>query len=188
MGEIQIYLVRRGEQKRHQTFDDILWNQPSSITERDEHVHCPRVCNCYRVVFLFLNKITTQFSPLLFFSSPHPTTNAGRYATAMMLLEEQSVRKIRDLRQGGDQSLITCFAKRAPCNCMKEKYEEAKKMPKQGKCDGCKQITERRNLQLCACKVDQYCSAKCQRESWAEHKQYCEAIRSGEAEVSFIYS
>ena len=106
----------------------------------------------------------------------------------MMLLEEQSVRKIRDLRQGGDQSLITCFAKRAPCNCMKEKYEEAKKMPKQGKCDGCKQITERRNLQLCACKVDQYCSAKCQRESWAEHKQYCEAIRSGEAEVSFIYS
>ena len=93
---------------------------------------------------------------------------AQEYVTAILILGGASVRKIRDLRQGGKQGLVLFFGRRAPCNCIEGKYEEAKKMPKFGMCDGCMKIIERRKLKLCACQVDQYCSTKCQREAWAD--------------------
>ena len=131
--------------------------------------------------YIFLKNLPLRSHHSFFYTSD---THRHRFATAMMLLEEQSVRKIRDMRQGGDQSLIICFAKRATCDCLNERYNKSKEMPKQGMCDGCEKIIERRKMQLCACKVDQYCSAKCQRESWAKHKQCCEAIRNGEVKVA----
>ena len=112
---------------------------------------------------------------------------AQEFATSILILEEAPVRKIRDLRQGGKPTLLVFFGKRATCNCMKEKYEVVKKMPKQGKCDGCKQTIERRELKLCACQVEQYCSIKCQRESWAGHKRDCEAMRNGEVKIIYYH-
>ena len=108
------------------------------------------------------------------------------FATSILILEEAPARKIRDVRQGGKPALLVFFGKRALCNCMKEKYADAKKMPKLGKCDGCETDTERRKLKLCACQVHQYCSATCQRESWAGHKLYCQTLRSGKGKI--IYS
>ena len=112
---------------------------------------------------------------------------AQEIATAICILEEAPVRKIRDLRQDGKPTLLVFFGKRAQCNCLKEKYEEARKMPKQGKCDGCGNDMERRMLKLCACQVHQYCSATCQRESWAGHKLYCQTLRSGNGKKSFTH-
>lgn len=64
------------------------------------------------------------------------------------------------------------------CSCLKQKYKDIKAdQPKQGQCGKCSEVKDRAKLMVCqGCKVMNYCSKKCQRADWANHKQYCRTI------------
>ena len=84
------------------------------------------------------------------------------------------MQKIGDLTGGGSRETVSFFAKRLDCSCLKEMYSEVKGDKKTAFCCHCHQTKERKTLMLCSgCKLAQYCSAKCQKENWPKHKNYC---------------
>ena len=73
-------------------------------------------------------------------------------------------KKIRDFH-------VIClkfYRKRATCKCLKDVHLESRKaLPKHARCDHCEVVKERRLLMVCSrCRIDQYCSRKCQVEGW----------------------
>ena len=80
-------------------------------------------------------------------------------------------KKIRDFH-------VIClkfYRKRATCKCLKDVHLESRKaLPKHARCDHCEVVKERRLLMVCSrCRIDQYCSRKCQVEGWDKHKRDC---------------
>ena len=86
----------------------------------------------------------------------------------------------RDTIGGEERDAIRFYSKRNACECLKEKYKEAKKsQPKVGRCAHCDQQRERSSLMLCGrCKLYQYCSRGCQAAAWEEHREECALYRS----------
>lgn len=76
------------------------------------------------------------------------------------------------------RELAKFFTRRNGCSCLKQKYKDIKAdQPKKGQCAKCSEVKDRAKLMLCqGCKVTNYCSKKCQRADWANHKQYCRTI------------
>ena len=89
---------------------------------------------------------------------------------------DQYSRQLSDLRSNGKRGLMIFFAKRMTCNCLMEKYEEAKRQHpvKMEECFFCPQIIEFKSLMVCArCKVAQYCRTECQHTDWPKHEVFC---------------
>ena len=87
------------------------------------------------------------------------------------------VRKIDELKGGGQREVIRFFSKRIACNCLKQPYKEAKKAQptRLGICANCGPDKDRKILKDCQrCKYVQYCSRECQKAHWPEHKLACE--------------
>ena len=87
--------------------------------------------------------------------------------------------KVRDLHNGDsskERDMLKFFSKRISCSCLKGRYSVARRtLPKLGKCSRCKEVKERHKLMVCGrCKVDQYCSDKCQIAHWHQaHHRHC---------------
>ena len=85
----------------------------------------------------------------------------------------------RDLDEGGQRTVTRFINKRINCDCLKQKCEQSKKLPKVGKCQNCWKQMERSKLFACnGCKVGihnltQYCSIRCQTQNWQKHEKDC---------------
>ena len=81
----------------------------------------------------------------------------------------------RDLFQGSlGYDVIKFFAKRIPCNCLKEMYSLSKSEPKLMTCCHCKETKERKYLYLCGgCMHMHYCSVECQKADYSVHCSCC---------------
>eukprot|EP00984_Skeletonema_dohrnii_P002078 scaffold691_cov196-Skeletonema_dohrnii-CCMP3373.AAC.6 len=97
-------------------------------------------------------------------------------------VSDLSTMKIYDIIQSNDKMIVTYFQKRTSCSCLDEKRKEYKGVKKTGKCcnNQCplpERVAERSSLLYCtACKLVQYCSAKCQKAHWKYHKHQCTGI------------
>lgn len=88
---------------------------------------------------------------------------------------------IRDLNEGdGNRELLRFYSKRLHCPCLNDRYiKEKKQSKKEGICDHCRVIKERKLLMVCAqCSVAQYCSKECQASDWRRHKPTCAGVSS----------
>ena len=89
----------------------------------------------------------------------------------------------RDLDEGGQRTVTRFINKRIECDCLKEKYDQSKKLPKLGLCQHCWKQVERSKLFACiGCKdgihnLTQYCSTRCQTQHWPKHKKCCLTYR-----------
>ena len=91
-----------------------------------------------------------------------------------LMVDPTTLQKIGDLVGGGLRETISFFAKRLDCSCLKEMYNEVKGDKKTAGCLHCSQFKERKTLMVCSgCKIAQYCCAKCQKDDWPRHKNYC---------------
>ena len=83
-----------------------------------------------------------------------------------------------NVMDGNSRDVLKFYHKRLGCQCLKQKYSLARQvLPKMGRCSGCKKPFERRRLLTCsACKSNGslYCSPKCQRADYHNHKDDCE--------------
>ena len=71
-------------------------------------------------------------------------------------------------------------AKKASCNCLRPFYLISRAyFPKHGKCQGCCKMMDRKDLMVCVCGAT-FCSHKCQKMSWPEHKHECKEQVGGE--------
>ena len=62
----------------------------------------------------------------------------------------ESLRKRLDVVNGGEREIVSFFHKRIRCDCLKSKYKLLKDTKeKMGKCDGCNNFFELKQLQLC---------------------------------------
>jgi hypothetical protein len=96
-------------------------------------------------------------------------------------------------RQGGDsfsslqlnqistslRGLVRLFHRRSPCSCIKDLYYSLKdNKPKMTYCDGCKQLSDAKNIFECGCGKRFYCFRECARRDNANHsKDECAANR-----------
>ena len=74
--------------------------------------------------------------------------------------------------------MLKMLSNRTSCSCLKAMYANARRtLPKLGTCSNCKELKGRESLMLCGgCRIDQYCSSKCQAEHWEIHKTSCAAF------------
>jgi len=74
------------------------------------------------------------------------------------------------------RDLLKFFRKRMKCSCLKKMHLEARKaQSKLGKCHHCKVEKERVLLMVCSrCRIDQYCSRKCQVAASPDHREDCD--------------
>ena len=92
------------------------------------------------------------------------------------------LRKIVELFNPDDHTLVSYYRKRIPCACLDEKYKEVKSVKKMGLCcntncsqPGCR--VERSKMLSCTrCGAANYCSVECQRADWKKHKKTCTMI------------
>ena len=88
--------------------------------------------------------------------------------------------KIRDIAcmdaEDCRRDLLKFFRKRMNCKCLKKMHLEARKtMPKLGSCHHCGVEKERALLMVCSrCRIDQYCSRKCQIAASPDHREDCD--------------
>lgn len=80
-----------------------------------------------------------------------------------------------DLDGGGEVcgEAVRLYKKRIKCNCLNEKWSEAKKKPRLGNCSHwhCGVQKDRKELKICTCcGFNQYCSKECQRADWPKHR------------------
>jgi len=75
-----------------------------------------------------------------------------------------------------NRDMLKFFRKRMNCKCLKKMHLEARKtQQKLGVCFHCNQMKERDLLMVCSrCRVDQYCSRKCQVAASAKHRVHCD--------------
>lgn len=92
--------------------------------------------------------------------------------------DSESLRELRNVASGCERSLLRFYRKRIPCTCLDDMSSEAKKLPKMGVCNYCRESKEYKSLMDCSlCKQSHYCSRTCQELHWMEHKSLCK--RSG---------
>ena len=92
------------------------------------------------------------------------------------------LRKIVELFNPDDHTLVSYYRNRTPCSCLDEKYKEVKSVKKMGLCcntncsqPGCR--VERSKMFSCTrCGAANYCSVQCQRADWKKHKKICTII------------
>ena len=93
------------------------------------------------------------------------------------ILASKDMGTYRDMLQGCEYDLIKFFAKRIPCNCLKEMYSLSKSEPKLMMCESCGVSKERTNLYLCGgCLWMHYCSVKCQKAHYSLHCSLCKKL------------
>ena len=75
-----------------------------------------------------------------------------------------------------EHTLVKYLRKHIPCACLDEKYKEVKSMTRTGLCRNpeCLSAVERSKMLSCArCGNSNYCSRKCQKAHWPDHKECC---------------
>jgi len=84
----------------------------------------------------------------------------------------------RDMLQGSLwYDTVKFFAKRIPCNCLKEIYSRAKSEPKLVYCQNCKKGKDRKHMFLCGgCMWAHYCSVECQEAHYSSHCSLCKNL------------
>jgi hypothetical protein len=96
--------------------------------------------------------------------------------------------KMLELMRGDEHTLVKYLRKLIPCNCLDEKYKEVKFTTKMGLCFNLQchvpdRMVERRSMLYCTrCRQANYCSPKCQKAAWPEHKELCDAHVMARAE------
>ena len=93
------------------------------------------------------------------------------------ILASKDMGTYRDMLQGCEYDLIKFFAKRIPCNCLKEMYSLSKSEPKLMMCEGCCVSKERTNLYSSGgCLWMHYCSVECQKAHYSLHCSFCKKL------------
>jgi hypothetical protein len=87
-------------------------------------------------------------------------------------------RAINDIFEGGIRQLLSFYRKRGVCDCLENLYQNTKHLPKKSQCCFCMLIVERTSMMTCGCNSIQYCSEKCQRLDWDQHKSMCMFVRA----------
>ena len=91
------------------------------------------------------------------------------------ILASKDMGTYRDTLQGSlEYDVIKFFAKRIPCNCLKEMYSRSKSGPKLVYCQNCKKGKDRKHMFFCGgCRCAHYCSVECQKANYSAHCSFC---------------
>ena len=99
------------------------------------------------------------------------------------VVARDEVKQIELLHADADEhTLVKYLRKNIPCSCLDEKYKEVKAMTKMGLCwnETCSLPNRmaKRSTMLCCdrCRKVNYCSRKCQKADWPNHKKQCACI------------
>ena len=93
-----------------------------------------------------------------------------------------NTRKMIELLDGDEHTLVQFFRKQIPCSCLDEKYKEVKSTTKMGICfnDECPlpgSMAVRSKMLRCTGCLNyhyvSYCSRECQEADWPHHKKLC---------------
>lgn len=83
-------------------------------------------------------------------------------------------KKAGEIFVGGERVAVKFLSSEIPCSCLEQKLSELKAMPKISCCTRCRKRDVKSKIMECSiCRVTQYCSKKCQRDDWPEHKLLC---------------
>lgn len=99
--------------------------------------------------------------------------------------------KVWEKLNSDDHTLVKFFRLHIPCKCLDEKYEQVKSVKKMGICDNYLSCShpdgkiERSKMMDCSlCRRAIYCSRKCQKADWKNHKTNCKHFVKMEAEFN----
>lgn len=76
------------------------------------------------------------------------------------------------------REFVKFFHRRNACTCLKDLFYNLKdNTPKKTLCIGCNTITRAKDTFECECKQRIYCSRKCAKKDWTNHKNECKAFK-----------
>jgi hypothetical protein len=108
------------------------------------------------------------------------------FVPLMFLIDEIEQTKGHDITSyqlnhtlASPREFVRFFYRRSSCSCLKDLYYNLKdNTPKRTFCQGCKEMTDAKNIFECNCKRVFYCSRECAKLDWADHKNICEAYKA----------
>jgi len=76
------------------------------------------------------------------------------------------------------RTTVQFYNKRLSCSCLKQKWQQVRGNQKIGHCTHCLDTVKSTDVSLCSgCRMVSYCSSRCQRADWPEHRDKCHQFR-----------
>lgn len=139
---------------------------------REEHDQCARMAASLVLVITFFSRNSGSIG------------HCGDLFTSESFALGEFSLFCRDFHDDVERATLRWYSKRVDCPHLKERYKQireqtkTKSRPRMAMCWNCEKLFERKSIMQCTgCRIIQYCSTRCQRDDWEDHRGFCAHFR-----------